>query len=115
MPVPERLLVQRPHRPGGPRLDAFIERLAVEYLAGSDIRWRWESKCAIDLGSLRIRRAAPEAWLDDLAATFAAGNIEGSQLRRISRDLRIQIAGIDTVTAEAAYTSPLIALAVAID
>jgi hypothetical protein len=53
--------------------------------------------------------------LDDLAATFAAGNIEGSQLRCVSGDLRTQIAGIDTVPAEAAYTSPLIALAVAID
>ena len=86
-----------------------------EYLAGNDIgAGLRESKRAVDLGPLRIRRAALQARLDDLAA-IVAGDIEGSQLRRGSGDLCTQIAGIDTALAEAAYTSPLTALALAVD
>ena len=50
-----------------------------------------ESKCAVDLGPLQIGRAALQALLDDLAATFAGGQIVGSQLGRGSSDLRTQI------------------------
>jgi hypothetical protein len=47
-------------------------------------------------GPLQTNRAALAAWPEEL---FAAGEIDASQLRRGSGDLRTQIAGIDTVLA----------------
>jgi DNA invertase Pin-like site-specific DNA recombinase len=122
-----RLYAAYPHGPGrkmlylckptahiarqGAPLDAFIEALVLEYLSangiGAGLR---ESESQVDLGALRTRRAALQARLDDLAAMFAAGEIDGSQLRRGSTDLRQQVAGIDSVLAEAARVSPVAVL-----
>jgi hypothetical protein len=93
-------------------LDGFVETLVLEFLAANDIGAGRESERQVDLGPLRTDRAALAARLGEM---FAAGAIEAGQLRRGSGDLRTQIAGIDTVLAEAAQTSPLAALAVAVD
>ena len=53
--------------------------------------------------------------LEDLGELFAAGAIGAKQLRCGSGDLRTQIAGMDTVLAEAAQTGPVAALALAAD
>jgi site-specific DNA recombinase len=61
----------------------------------------------VDVGALHTRRAALQARLDDLAAMFAEGAIDASQLRRGTSELRVQIAGVDSVLAEATRTSPV--------
>jgi hypothetical protein len=71
-----------------------------------------ESERQVDLGPLRTNRAALAARLGEL---FAAGDIDAGQVRRGSRDLCTQIAGIDTVLAEVAQTSPLAALGLSVD
>ena len=57
--------------------------------------------------SLHTRRAALQARLDDLAAMFAEGAIDGSQLRRGTTELRAQLAGIDSQLAELARRNPV--------
>ena len=78
---------------------------------GAELR---ESERQADLGPLRTNRAALADRLEE-GELFAAAAIGASQLRCGSGDPRTQIAGIDTVLAEAAQTSPLAALALAAD
>ena len=67
------------------------------------------------MGPLRTHRAALAARLQELGELFTAGAIDAGQLRRGLGDLRTHIAGIDTVLAEAAQTSPLADLALTAD
>ena len=97
-------------RQGDP-LDAFIEVLVLEYLSDSGVGAGLRDNASrVDLGALRTQRSALQARLDDLAAMFAAAEIDGSQLRRGSADLRQQLSGIDATLAEAARVSPAVAL-----
>ena len=73
------------------------------------------SERLVGLGPLRTNRAALAARLEELGELFAAGAIGAKQLRCGSGDLRTQIAGMDTVLAEAAQTGPVAALALAAD
>ena len=59
---------------------------------------------------MHTRRAALGARLDDLAAMFAAGEIDASQLRRGTNDLRTQLSGVDRVLAELSRRSPVVDL-----
>lgn len=60
----------------------------------------------------RSTRAALAARPEQL---FAAGAIDASQVRRGSRDLRAQTAGIEIALAEATQTSPLPTLDLAVE
>jgi site-specific DNA recombinase len=87
-------------------VDEYVETLVRKLLTGSDVHRRI-GKCAdIDIDALHARRAALAARLEELAAMFAAGDIDAAQLRRGTNDLRTQLAGVDTVLAEATATSP---------
>lgn len=93
-------------------LDEFIEGVVLTYLAtqqgvAAGVR---DSENKMDLDALRTDRAGLQARLDDLAAMFASGHIDGSQLKRGSVSLREKIGEIDSALAEAARTSPLAAL-----
>jgi hypothetical protein len=83
----------------------------LEYLAANDIG----GGCARVSGRSTWGHFAPIGPHSRLGELFPAGAINARQLRPGSRDLRTQIAGIDTVLAEAAYTSPLTALALSVD
>ena len=61
----------------------------------------------VDVDGLHTRRAALGARLDELAAMFAAGDIDASQLRRGTNDLRAQLAGVDRVLADLSRRSPV--------
>lgn len=94
-------------------LDAYVEHVALEYLRRGE---RLAEKLAedgnpIDLNEMRARRIALQARADDLAAAFADGEIDRSQLKRGSADLRAKIAEIDTTLAGLTRTSPLAAMA----
>ena len=97
-------------RIGGP-LDEYIETLVLNKLGESDIHTRIGGT-DVDMTELHSRRAALQARLDDLAAMFAEGAIDGSQLRRGTSELRAQLAGVDSVLADMARTSPVAGLLV---
>ena len=92
----------------GAPLDDYIEMVVLGYLHDkTDAHLRLADGKKIDMGALHTKRAALQARLDDLAAMFAEGAIDGSQLRRGTSELRTQIAGVDSVLADAARTSPV--------
>jgi DNA invertase Pin-like site-specific DNA recombinase len=90
----------------GAQLDEYVEMVVLRRLGESDIHILFAQGSGIDVGELHTRRAALAARLDELAAMFAEGAIDGSQLRRGTSELRAQLAGVDSVLAEAARTSP---------
>ncbi len=93
----------------GQPLDEYVEMLVLKKLGESNIRARLGDN-EIDVSELHAQRAALQARLDELAAMFAQGVIDGSQLRRGTIELRTQLAGVDSVLAEAARTSPVVGL-----
>jgi site-specific DNA recombinase len=92
-------------RVGAP-LDQLIESVALKVLSGSDIHRRLGTTDVLDVSSLHTDRAALQARLDELAAMFAAGHIDASQLRRGTTDLRTQLTDINKTLADLARTSP---------
>jgi site-specific DNA recombinase len=95
----------------GDLVDALIEAVVLEYLAGGGVgKGLRDNASEVDLGALRTKRSALQAKLDELAAWFASGEIDGSQLRRGSADLRQQMSGVDATLAEAARVSPVATL-----
>ncbi|CAM3110031.1 serine recombinase [Mycobacterium intermedium] len=93
----------------GKPLDEYMETLVLGYLSDPETRQRLTVQLegeTVDVDGLHTRRAALQARLDELAAMFAAGDIDGSQLKRGTADLRMQLAGVDTVLADLARKSP---------
>ena len=91
----------------GEPLDAYVEMVVLKALRGTDIHLLLQDGRKVDVGELHTRRAALQARADDLAALFAAGDIDSSQLRRGTSDLRTQLAGIDNQLAELARRNPV--------
>jgi site-specific DNA recombinase len=89
----------------GVPLDELVEMAVLKLLSDSDIHRRLGDD-TVDVGALHTRRAALQARLNELAAMFAEGAIDGPQLRRGTSELRTQLAGVDSVLAELARTSP---------
>lgn len=92
-----------------PELDTYVEHVVLEYLRQQDgLATRLaDDGNAVDVDELRTRRVALQARLDDLAAMFAAGDVDASQLKRGSADLRAKIGQIDATLAGLARRSPL--------
>ncbi|WP_260456924.1 zinc ribbon domain-containing protein [Rhodococcus qingshengii] len=63
--------------------------------------------------ALQIQRDGLQGRLAELAGMFAAGDIEGQQLKRGSADLRVQIKAIDERLAAVRRTNPLVDLVLA--
>ncbi|MFC1469415.1 recombinase family protein [Rhodococcus qingshengii] len=98
----------------GPALDALVDTLALARLSEPDVRLSIESP-GVDVPALQIRRDALQGRLDELAAMFAEGAIDGSQLRRGSGDLHEQLAQVDAELGAARRGSPLVDLVLADD
>ena len=91
----------------GAPLDEYVEIVVLKALRGTDIHLLLQDGRKVDVGGLQTRRAALQARADDLAAMFAEGAIDGSQLRRGTSELRAQLAGIDNQLAELARRNPV--------
>ena len=95
----------------GEPLDEYVEHLVLGYLSEPETRQRLAAMLhggeRVDVDGLHTRRAALGARLDELAGMFAAGEIDASQLRRGTNDLRVQLAGVDQVLAELSRRSPV--------
>jgi site-specific DNA recombinase len=89
----------------GKPLDDYVTLVVLTFLHNND--FQPEAGQPIDVGGLHTRRAALQARLDELAAMFAAGDIDGSQLRRGTTELRTQLAAIDSELAELARRNPV--------
>jgi site-specific DNA recombinase len=98
----------------GEPLDEYVEMLVLSKLGKTGIHTRIGSS-DIDVTELHSRRAALQARLDELAAMFAEGAVDGSQLRRGTIELRTHLAGVDSVLADLARTSPVAGLLGAAD
>jgi DNA invertase Pin-like site-specific DNA recombinase len=90
----------------GTALDEYVETLVLKLLSSTDIRSRIGASNHVDVDALHSKRAGLQARLDELAGMFAEGAIDGSQLRRGTSELRTQLAGVDSVLADLARTSP---------
>jgi site-specific DNA recombinase len=105
--------VCKPHihvgRVGEP-LDELVSAVVLKYLSDTDIRARLTPREQFDTAVLHARRTALQSRLDELARMFAAADIDASQLRSGTADLRTQLAGVDSVLADAAATSPAVVL-----
>jgi site-specific DNA recombinase len=92
----------------GAPVDELVEIAVLELLSGTDIgRCMGDAEDIDDVAALHSKRSALQARLDELAAMFAEGVIDGSQLRRGTSDLRPQLAGVDMALADLARTSPV--------
>lgn len=91
----------------GEPVDALVEDLVLARLSSPQVRLVVGSGEKVDVAALQTKRAALQARLDELAALFAEGVVDGSQLRRGSNDLRTQMGGLDSMLAELAHTSPV--------
>jgi site-specific DNA recombinase len=100
-------------------LDEYIETLVLGYLSDPETRQRLAVMLhggeRINVDELHTQRAALSARLEDLAAMFAAGDIDGNQLRRGTNELRTQLAGVNQVLGELSRRSPVADILVADD
>ncbi len=95
-------------------LDAYVESVVLAYLGSPETRQRLTALIAnggrVDVSALHTKRAGLQARLDDLAGMFAAGEVDASQLRRGTTELRDQLADVDSMLASLARTSPVVDL-----
>ena len=91
----------------GAPVDELVEAVVLKLLGSSDIHQRIGTVNDIDTDALYSQRSALQARLDELALMFARGELDGSQLRTASHELRTQLAGIDSVLGDLARTSPV--------
>lgn len=95
-------------------LDEYITELVIARLSRPDAALALGGP-VVDAAALQTQRVGVQARLDELAAMFADGAIDGSQLRRGSEVLRDQLAELDAQLAEARAASTLANLVLAED
>lgn len=95
-------------------LDEYITELVIARLSRPDAALALGGP-VVDAAALQTQRVGVQARLDELAALFADGAIDGSQLRRGSEVLRDQLAELDAQLAEARAASTLANLVLAED
>lgn len=96
-------------------LDEFVSALVVGRLSQPDAVSLFARGGDTDTGALAAERDGLQARKDELAALFADGAIDGSQLRRGSAELQDRITAIDKVLAAARQHSPVTDLVLSAD
>ena len=91
-------------------LDELVTATVLQLLERADIASLLAPHEGFDAAVMHAQRTALQARLDELARMFAAAEIDASQLRSGTADLRAQLAGVDRVLADAAASSPAIHL-----
>ena len=87
-------------------VDDYVEQVVLAYLRRTDIHVLLADGTDVDISALHVRRETLQSRLDEMAAMFAEGAIDGSQLRRGTSDLRAQVTGINSQLAELSRRSP---------
>ena len=96
------------------KLDEYVTALVIERLSRPDVALVLGGD-EVDLPAMHAKREGLQARLDELAAMFAAGDIDGSQMKRGTQDLRAKLAAADTELAEVRNASALADLVLAGD
>ncbi|UPG68788.1 recombinase family protein [Gordonia hongkongensis] len=96
-------------------LDEFVSALVVGRLSRPDAAVMFAAEPDCDPVQLARTREGIQARKDELAALFAAGTIDGSQLKRGSADLQVKLDAVDAELAAARQQSPVADLALAPD
>ena len=91
----------------GEPVDATVEELVLQRLCSPQVGLVLDDGEKIDVAALQAKRTGIQARLDELAAMFADGTIDGSQLRSGTEKLRTQLRSVDTVLADLARRSPV--------
>jgi site-specific DNA recombinase len=91
----------------GEPLDQFVEDMLLDRLSRPDMRLVLDGGEKIDVAALQAKRAALQARLEELAGLFAEGVIDGSQLRRGTNDLKVQLDSVGSLLADLVHTSPV--------
>ena len=98
----------------GDPLDSYVSSLVVAYLSRPDAALAL-GKDTANLGAISRARDGLQARLDELAAMFAEGAVDGTQLRAGTVSLRAKLADADTQIARARSSSVLANLVLAGD
>ena len=89
-------------------LDDFVSAVVVERLTQPDAAEVFAADSEdVDTWALQVERDGLQARKDELASLFAAGSIDGSQLRRGSDELQEKISRLDARLAAARQSSPV--------
>lgn len=89
-------------------LDEFVSAVVVERLTQPDAAEVFATDSEdVDTWALQVERDGLQARKDELASLFAAGAIDGSQLRRGSDELQEKISRVDARLAAARQSSPI--------
>jgi site-specific DNA recombinase len=96
-------------------LDAYIDEVIIGRLSQPDAAIVLGGPASDDVGALHTQQAGRRARLDDLAAMFAAGHIDGPQLKRGTAELHAALANVDAQLAAARSASALTNLVLAGD
>lgn len=91
-------------------VDDMVTDVALSLLIDPGVKARLVDRPGVDLDALHASRAALQLRLDELTKMFTAGEIDGSQLRSGSTDLRAQLNAADAMMASAVASSPAAAL-----
>ncbi len=91
-------------------LDALVETTVLTLLRRDDIMSRLAPREGFDTAVMHARREALQSLMDELAAMFTRGEIDGSQLRSGTAEHRGRVGEIDRILADAAATSPAVQL-----
>lgn len=95
-------------------LDLYVDRLVIERLSRPDVTIATNSG-GPDVTALQAQRDGLQARKDALADMFAAGTIDGSQLRRGSAALQSDLTRVDSRLAAVRESSPVAGLIGAAD
>lgn len=96
-------------------LDDYINQLVFGHLSGPGAALVLGGKTGEEVASLHAQREGLRARKDELAAMFAAEDIDGDQLKRGTAELRNQMKEIDTRLAAAKSSSAMANLVLAGD
>lgn len=88
-------------------VDELVSAAVVGRLSMPDAAITFGNESGVDVAGLHTRRAALQAKLDELGELFAAGDIDGSQLKAGTVRLRADVAVVDAELAEARAESVL--------
>lgn len=91
----------------GKALDEYVNAIVVGRLSEPDAVGVFTNAAGVDVGRLHDQRVGLQARLDELAALFAEGAINGGQLKRGSSELATAVANCDAELSAATKGNPV--------
>ena len=96
-------------------LDDYIDRLVIGRLSEPDAALVLGGPAGEDIAALHAQREGLRARLDELSVMFAAGDIDGPQLKRGTAELHVKLDDLNARMAKARASSAVAELVLAGD